>query len=349
MARPGHFRPIQSSWQRAHVVFLLLSAWACLCFTKDDPGNRVTSLVRIAGFRPSALPSLTIAEPELPAGMTSITIPMKRAGRLMLIEARIDGQEGNLIFDTGATGLVLNRSYFRNYVKQEAVTAQGITGSAGQVDRITVEEIRIAELGYSSVPADLANLGHLENRRGIKVLGLFGCDMIRRFETVIDIENSSLQFHLLDKRGNRISAGNGAQDCDVLYKLENQVPVILLKGTVAGNPLYFCFDTGAETNVINKSAPKKVLNSITITRRSDLGGAGTGSGEVLFGTLNDFSIGGRQISGMGTIITSLLPLSEAYGRNIDGMLGYDFVRQGVITINLEKRVMGMRFSEGGAS
>ncbi len=47
--------------------------------------------------------------------LSSIVIPLKQAGRLFLIEARIDDQEGNLIFDTGATGLVLNRTYFRKY------------------------------------------------------------------------------------------------------------------------------------------------------------------------------------------------------------------------------------------
>jgi len=50
----------------------------------------------------------------------SITIPLKRAGRLFLIEAQVDGQIGNLVFDTGASGLVLNRTYFRKYVTEES-------------------------------------------------------------------------------------------------------------------------------------------------------------------------------------------------------------------------------------
>lgn len=43
----------------------------------------------------------------------SITTPLKRAGRLFLIEATIGDQTGNFVFDTGASKLVLNRTYFR--------------------------------------------------------------------------------------------------------------------------------------------------------------------------------------------------------------------------------------------
>ena len=53
-------------------------------------------------------------KPELESD--SLIIPLRRVGRLFLLEAQVDDQIGNLIFDTGAMGLVLNKIYFRNHL-----------------------------------------------------------------------------------------------------------------------------------------------------------------------------------------------------------------------------------------
>jgi hypothetical protein len=52
------------------------------------------------------------SRPTMPPETDVLTIPLKSAGRLFMIEAIIDNQSGNLIFDSGATGLVMNRTYF---------------------------------------------------------------------------------------------------------------------------------------------------------------------------------------------------------------------------------------------
>ena len=54
----------------------------------------------------------------------SITIPLKRAGRLFLLEAHIDEESGNFIFDTGAADLVLNSTYFRKYITMDLEEGQ---------------------------------------------------------------------------------------------------------------------------------------------------------------------------------------------------------------------------------
>ena len=50
---------------------------------------------------------------------------------------------------------------------------------------------------------------------------------------------------------------------------------------------------------------------------------------------------------METIVTSLFAMSEAYNTTIDGMLGYNFLEQGVISINFVKKEFGIRFTKGG--
>ncbi len=284
-------------------------------------------------------------ESIFPANTDSVIIPLKRAGRLFLIDAKVEDQTGNLVFDTGASGLVLNSTYFRDHVRTAGTNTGGITGEVGKVERITVEKIEFGELTYQKLRADLVNLGHIENRRGIKILGLVGFSLMRNLEIILDSENNELRLYKLDKSGNRISYSNSLLKTDYTQKIEGNGNILFLKGTIAGKTLNFCFDTGAETNTISSDANKNILSTLTITRRMELKGAGTAKSEVLFGRMNDFTLGEKQINGMEAIVTSLFAMSEAYNTRIDGMLGYSFLEQGTVSINFVKKQFGIQFKK----
>ena len=79
--------------------------------------------------------------PEFSMNVDSVEIPLKRAGRLLLIEARVGNQTGNLVFDTGANGMVLNSTYFRDYVRSGGSNPGGVTGDVGFVEQITTGKI----------------------------------------------------------------------------------------------------------------------------------------------------------------------------------------------------------------
>jgi predicted aspartyl protease len=279
----------------------------------------------------------------MPPEIDYIIIPLKNAGRLLMIEAVIDGQTGNLIFDTGATGLVLNRTYFRKYPKMESQVSTGITGSVVDVERINLGNLNLSGLIYKNIPGSLADLGHIENRRGVKVLGLFGFDLIKDFEIIIDARNNELQLQRIDARGNRVSGKIPVFQSDYSQKFDVSKNIVFVTASIGGKLLKFCLDTGAETNAISSHASKAVLSTISVDRKSNLRGTGTTSVEVLFGIMNDFSFGGRQLKNMETIITHMDALNEAYGVQIDGMLGYNFLSNGAICINFVKRQLGIRF------
>jgi hypothetical protein len=276
----------------------------------------------------------------------SLVIPLKRAGRLLLIEAMVDNEPGNLVFDTGASGLVFNSTYFRNHAKSGGGTSNGITGGVGSIEQITIERMEFAGLSYKNIRVDITNLGHIENRRGIKILGLIGFNMFRNFEILIDAKNNQLKLFRIDKTGNRISTDQSKFRSDHTQKIAVNSNIVFLEGRVAGKNLTFCFDTGAETNVISSYSNKNILNTLTITRRSGLRGTGASKAEVLFGRMNDFILGNRQIHGMETIVSNLDELSEAYGTKIDGMLGYNFMEQGILCINFTKKQFGIQFTKG---
>jgi predicted aspartyl protease len=272
-----------------------------------------------------------------------VTIPLKRAGRLLLFEGTVDGVIGNFILDTGSSGLVLNKTYFRNCMIIDDEEGGGVTGSTGVIARINVKRLLVAGLIYMNISADVTPLGHLENRRGVKILGLFGMSLLKNLEIVIDSRNNELQLYKLDKNGNRVGTPSAEVKFDITHKIEQYRNIMFVKVSIGGKLLDFCLDTGAESNVLSIDAPKQSLGTVTITRRSNLQGVGSDDGEVLFGTMNDFILGNKKFISMETILCSLKALSNKYGYPIDGMLGYDFFTTGKIYINLVKKEMGICF------
>ncbi|MCX6285668.1 MAG: pepsin/retropepsin-like aspartic protease family protein [Bacteroidetes bacterium] len=292
--------------------------------------------------------TITVSESSgsgLSAEPDEITIPLKRAGRLLMMEARIDNETGNFIFDTGSSKLVLNNTYFRKYVSVESGERGGITGGVANVRQTKISRIQISGFSCTNVMADLTDLGHIENRRGIKILGLLGLSLLKNMEIIIDVSHNELHLYRLDHSGNRISKGSKEFKSDISQKIQMYQDVLFVSPKIGGKILSFCLDTGAESNVISSAAPKKVMNTVSITRRSGLVGSGRPSTEALYGILNDFVLGGQQLSQMETIITNLDNMSTAFGLTVDGMLGYDFFARGQICINLVRLEMKVCFNK----
>jgi hypothetical protein len=281
-----------------------------------------------------AFPAIPAPSPGTiwPEGIYMTTIPLKRAGRLFILEANIDGVTGNFIFDTGASRLVLNSTYFRNYWTVSGTEAGGMTGSAGTVRRTSVKKLQLSGLTYTNMTADVTDLGHIENR-----------DM----EVVIDVARNQLHLYRLDRSGKRIGAASGRFNADLRTKVHTVQNVIFINATIGEKVLNFCLDTGAESNILSSNASKKVMSTVSILRRSDLRGvAGQGS-DMLYAAMGDFNLGERKISGMQTLLASMDEMSAYYDYQVDGMLGYDFFEQGEVSLNLITQEMGIIFRKGG--
>ena len=210
-----------------------------------------------------------------------------------------------------------------------------------------VKKIEIMGLQYKDVAADVTDLGHIENKRGIKVLGLFGLNMMDNFEVIFDAGKSELHLYRIDKNGNRLDAMLPFMKFENTQKIETQQGIMFLDGKIGEKTLRFCIDSGAETNVISSTVPKKVMNTIQINRRSGMSGASARSVDVLYGTMKQFEFGNRQFGQMETVVTSLNGMCEAYGCNIDGMLGYEFLQKGVFCFNFIKNEISFTLSKGG--
>jgi hypothetical protein len=274
----------------------------------------------------------------------SLTIPLKRAGNLILVDALVDSLEGNLIFDSGSSRVLLNAVYFRQKKKANMQRSGGITGAVTSVGKAEVNKLWISDLEYSELPADVADLGHIEQSRNAKVLGLFGFSLFDGFEVVLDLENSLLELHYLDRNGNR-TGNSSPKSFGLELPLTRHSDVLFVEARMAGRRGLYCIDTGAETNVLSNDLPSKMLNSLTVLRRIQLRGTAKQGTEALLCVMNDFSMMKHDLSGMKALITNLRHMKNAYGIEIDGMLGCDFLEKGVFHFNLVTNKLGINFAE----
>lgn len=277
------------------------------------------------------------------ADLDSIAIPLRKAGRIYLIEGEVDGEKGYLVFDTGTSGLVLNRTYFRNHISIDNANSNGVNGAIVNVDKVNVETLNIGGLHYKSLTADRTNLGHIENRRDIKILGLFGLSFLKEFEIIFNPGQNQLQLFRVNRKGERTNPLSVKMASDYTCPFELRNNILFLNIVSNKKTLRYCFDTGAETNVIDRYAPQSLLDKMTITRRSSLSGAGATKTEVLFGAMNNFEFGNKTLQNMETIITNLDALSDAYGVKINGILGYSFLSKGIICLNFAKKEFAISY------
>lgn len=272
----------------------------------------------------------------------TLVIPIKRIQNLIVVEARIDSIIGNFILDTGSPILVLNKTYFRKGWDANLSAANATGNTVTPVMRTKVEDLAIRELYFENLPADINDLGHIENHRGIKILGLLGVSLFTSFEMVIDVHKSVMYLHKLDEKGmvpENEKIVKSEPSLKIPFKLIRNT--ITVDVTVAGRKLVFCVDTGAEANALSSRLPGKILEAFSVSKRMILVGTGGTQTEVLMGTVDNMIIGGKSFKNMHAAITRLNDLGEAYGRPIDGMLGSNFLVKGIISINFVTKELRM--------
>lgn len=308
----------------------------------------LTTLVVAAADEPGDPVKPTIIEwrqliQQLAEDSGSCSIPFSRAGNLILIRAKADSTEGNFILDTGAPGLVLNITYFRDYpvTTDHQEEQSGITGAVAAMKRTQVSKLSFACASSTLITADLVNLGHIENAKGVKIFGLIGLSLLKRFEMIIDYENNLIHLSRASKKKNEASENALLKDENAYHTIpfEYWNDKLVIRTVMAGKKLRFVIDTGAESNVLDSRLPDRIFENLEIVRRIKLTGAGSTKVDAVYGNLENMSIGDQSTGRMPFIITNLEKSCLSDASCIDGILGFDFLSLHKIGFNFVKNKM----------
>ena len=275
------------------------------------------------------LKKIAITIPSLSSDSVSCVIPFSRAGNLILIRAKADTTDGNFILDTGASGLVLNITYFRSYPATAFVNeeANGVGGTVASVTRTEVKQFTFGCMNSAVTTADMLDLGHLENSKGVRIFGLIGLSLLLQCEMIIDYENNLIHLHRINKKETKEYKSVQLKDTSTYYTIPTQVwnEKLTTMSTLAGKKLRFIIDSGAESNVLDSRLPSKIFDNVEILKRIQLLGTNEKKVDAMYGNLNNLIIGNQPTGSLPVIITNLAQACLANNTCFDGILGFDFL------------------------
>jgi predicted aspartyl protease len=268
-------------------------------------------------------------------------IPLKRAGNLLLIEATVDSITGDFILDTGAPYPVINATYFRNLYSGVKQIAAGVGGSTISTEQIKLKSLSFAGIQFSDVPSDIASLAQLENKTKTKIFGLLGTSLFAKYLIQLDVNKNQLILFDLDENGNPLASM--PSDTSSTSPLRNKAAInikfklcdnkIVVPVDVANKQMNWIFDTGAESNVVDALSSKKILKEFVVLRRINMTGTAGAKQEVFLGYFNEINIGQQAFPMQQTLLVGMQELNQTCSVFIDGILGYSFFSQGVVTMN----------------
>lgn len=303
----------------------------------------------IAGNQPARADTLSIqniriyTRPDLSGDTNTMAIPFSRAGNLIVVKAEADTIEGNFILDTGAPYLVLNITYFRDYPQKhiDGTEQTSMTGSSPSLARTRIKTFSFGSLSLSALDADLANLGHIENSKGVKILGLLGMELFKQCELIIDYDRNLIYLHKISRKEANTYTHELLKDTAAYrsFPIDLTDNRIMVSTVMAGKKLKFIIDCAAESNVLSSKLPEKVFNNVEITGRVMLSGVGNRKVEALYGDLKNMKMGNYDLGTLPMLITNLENTCFAYAGCIDGILGFDFLSLHRVGFNFVKRKM----------
>ena len=161
----------------------------------------------------------------------------------------------------------------------------GITVSVKSNSHIMIDSFSIGGIHYFHNEADRINLGHIENSKHIKILGLLGMQLFKSFEMIIDYEKSLLYLHLVRKKEAATYKSELLRDTSTYRTLPIELveDKIIAYGETAGKRLKFVIDCAAESNVLDSRLSNKVLEHVVVKGRVLLSGSGPAKVEALHG------------------------------------------------------------------
>ncbi len=265
----------------------------------------------------------------------AVRIPLKRAGNLFFLEATVDSVRGNFLLDLGAPYLVLNSTYFRNYEIDTNYRAGNLTSETNYRRQTSVERFQLYGQEFNHLQADVADLGHIEDQRKVKILGLVGVSFFKDYLFELNMAEEQLILHT--------SPATLESKSEPLFQTELRVrnDVICVMGKLNGKKLRFSLDTGAEMNVIHNDLPSKVYGNMEILETKRVSGAEGNPVNVLLVMLPGLELNNQEFNKMKTLVVNMNTMQRAYGLEIHGMLGYPFFSQGRFVIDFENKELSM--------
>ena len=243
---------------------------------------------------------------------------------LILVPVTVNGEGPfDFILDTGAGTSLLSTGLAKQLdVKIIGAKEGQSAGGKVSVSLARVKSLSVGETRLADIDVGIVDLSHVGKTIGAKIDGDLGYNFIKHFRITIDYRNLEIRFD--DPK--RIEHFGTAALTEIPMRLANPAKPLILVDVYANGrgPFQFAIDTGTSTSAITPELARQL--GVTST---PIGAATTGGAHVAVtaGTLTSFQVGGARIENTSVVVADFFAmLSEVVGTRLDGIVGYNFLR-----------------------
>lgn len=250
---------------------------------------------------------------------------------LILLPIRVnDRGPFDFILDTGAGTSLLSTGLAKRLEVKVVGSKEG-HGAGGKVSVFLgkVDSLAVGEIKLRDVDVGIVDLSQIAKTIGTNIDGDLGYNFLKHFRITIDYGDCQIR---LDDPKRVESVSRGAQTEVPLRLAAPAKPLILVDVHANGSgPFQFAVDTGTSTTAITPDVAKALaVESSPIAPAT----AGSGQVDVTAGSLQSFQLGSAKIDNLPVIVANFFEmLSQAVGVRLDGIVGYNFLRNYKVVID----------------
>jgi predicted aspartyl protease len=250
---------------------------------------------------------------------------------LILLPVRVNGDGPfEFILDTGAGTSLLSSDLAKKLNIKIISTKEGQSaGGKISVSLAKVDSLAVGQVKLDDVDVGIVDLGNIAKTIGTKIDGDVGYNFLKHFRITIDYHNCEIRFD----EPRRIERLGRSSKTEVPMRLASLAkPLLLVQVHANGHgPFQFAIDSGTSTTAI---APE--LAQQLGLEGSPVGPLTTGGSQVnvTAGTLESFQVGRARIDDLVVVVADFFSmLSQAVGARLDGIIGYNFLRNFRVVID----------------
>ena len=259
---------------------------------------------------------------------------------LILLPVEVNGEGPfEFILDTGAgTSLLSSELGKKLDVKILGAKEGQSAGGAVSVSLAKLNSLSVASVKLDDVDVGVVDLSQIGKTVGAKIDGDLGYNFLKHFRITLDYRRNEIRF---DDPKRFETAGRSRAVTEVAMRLASPAkPLILVDVHANGRgPFQFAIDTGTSTTAITPELAKQLG-----VANSPIGPVTTGGAQVnvTAGFLPSFQVGGARIDNLTVVVADFFAmLSNAIGTNLDGIVGYNFLRNYKVVLDYPNETLSL--------
>lgn len=267
-----------------------------------------------------------------------INIPFELLGKLILVQATLDGVQRNFLLDSGSPRVILNSKYVQNRDSLSKIISntKGVNGSVSGIDIHKIDELDFHGIRMKDQEVVTADLSNLEEGLGGEIYGLIGYDMIKEHDILFDYHKNQIVLIQPEKTEAFLEKEySGTQKEIIPFRLQNHIPVVTAQ--IGDKELSYGIDCGAETNLLDDDLFPSFEKETVNIKQDTLSGLGHIVKYVQSGDIEKTIFGNIEFSKLRTVFSDISHINEGYSLQLDGLIGYEVLARQPSLISFERK------------